>query len=157
MEYLHTTYMITTNNLGFLMITYPGINKASISLLVYWGSDYHLRSSWTCKWQYLNDFQLSFKTTHMNSCTCSPGTHQLSKCQSRQLMHWDTFKQGNHSTVGGDGDVGSVRYEPALLPPSPTIRVLSYSNCQRSFHSSSRAWQFRCKLICHPDTCLQRI
>ena len=27
-------------------------------------------------------------------------------------------------------DVGSARYEPALLPPYPTIRVLSYSNCQ---------------------------
>ena len=29
----------------------------------------------------------------------------------------------------GMGDVGSARYEPALLPPCPTIRVLSYSNC----------------------------
>ena len=28
----------------------------------------------------------------------------------------------------GMGDVGSARYEPALLPPSPAIRVLSYSN-----------------------------
>ena len=28
----------------------------------------------------------------------------------------------------GKGDVGSVRYEPALLPPCPTIRVLSYSS-----------------------------
>ena len=28
----------------------------------------------------------------------------------------------------GMGDVGSARYEPALLPPWPTIRVLSYSN-----------------------------
>ena len=28
----------------------------------------------------------------------------------------------------GMGDVGSVRYEPVLLPPCPTIRVLSYSN-----------------------------
>ena len=28
----------------------------------------------------------------------------------------------------GMGDVVSARYEPALLPPSPTIRVLSYSN-----------------------------
>ena len=28
----------------------------------------------------------------------------------------------------GMGDVGSARYEPALLPPCPTIRVLSYSN-----------------------------
>ena len=28
----------------------------------------------------------------------------------------------------GMGDVGSARYEPALLPSCPTIRVLSYSN-----------------------------
>ena len=28
----------------------------------------------------------------------------------------------------GMGDVGSARYESALLPPCPTIRVLSYSN-----------------------------
>ena len=28
----------------------------------------------------------------------------------------------------GIGEVGSARYEPALLPPCPTIRVLSYSN-----------------------------
>ena len=27
----------------------------------------------------------------------------------------------------GMGDVGSVRYEPALLPPCLTIRVLSYN------------------------------
>ena len=28
----------------------------------------------------------------------------------------------------GMGDVGLARYEPALLPPCPTIRVLSYSD-----------------------------
>ena len=28
----------------------------------------------------------------------------------------------------GMGDVGSARYEPALLPPCPTTKVLSYSN-----------------------------
>ena len=28
----------------------------------------------------------------------------------------------------GMGDVGSVRYEPALLPPCPTVRGLCYSN-----------------------------
>ena len=28
----------------------------------------------------------------------------------------------------GMGDVESAMYEPALLPPCPTIRVLSYSN-----------------------------
>ena len=45
-------------------------------------------------------------------------------------MHWDTFEQDDYSTVGGDGDVGSARYEQALLPPCLTIRVLSYINCQ---------------------------
>ena len=30
----------------------------------------------------------------------------------------------------GMGEVGSARYEPALLPPYPSITVLSYSNCQ---------------------------
>ena len=39
------------------------------------------------------------------------------------------------------GDVGSARYEPALLPPCQTIRILSYSNCQRSTHSISQ-WIF---------------
>ena len=38
----------------------------------------------------------------------------------------------------GMGDVGLARYELALLPPCPTIRVLSYSNCQRSTHSISK-------------------
>ena len=33
------------------------------------------------------------------------------------------------------GDVGSAKYEPALLPPCPTITLLCYSNCQRSAHS----------------------
>ena len=50
-------------------------------------------------------------------------------------MHWDTFKQDNFSTVGGDGDVGSARYEPALLPTCLTIKGLSYSSCQRSTHT----------------------
>ena len=42
----------------------------------------------------------------------------------------------------GMGDVGSARYEPALLPPRPTIRVLSYSNCQRSTHPIFK-WTFK--------------
>ena len=59
------------------------------------------------------------------------------QCQSRQLMHWDTLKQDNHSTVRGVGEVGSARYELALLPPCPSIRALSYSNCQE-IHSSQQ-------------------
>ena len=55
-------------------------------------------------------------------------------------MHWDAFKQDNYNTytVGGDEDVGSARYEPALLPTCPTTRVLTYSNCHRSAHSISK-------------------
>ena len=33
----------------------------------------------------------------------------------------------------GMGDVGSARYEPALLPPCLTIRVLSYSIVSSKF------------------------
>ena len=47
----------------------------------------------------------------------------------------------------GMGEVGSARYEPALLPACPSIRALSYSNCQRSTHSNIRAWQFKCLLV----------
>ena len=42
----------------------------------------------------------------------------------------------------GMGDVGSARYELALLPPCPTIRGLCYSNCQRTTHSISK-WIFK--------------
>ena len=34
----------------------------------------------------------------------------------------------------GMGDVGSARYEPALLPPCPTRRVLSYSKVSEIQH-----------------------
>ena len=39
----------------------------------------------------------------------------------------------------GMGEVGSARYEPALLPPCPSIRVLSYSNCHRSTQSHQQS------------------
>ena len=59
------------------------------------------------------------------------------------------------------GEVGSARYEPALLPPCPSIRVLSYSNCQEiqyaicnaarsslglSLELCTRWWKWSCKL-----------
>ena len=47
--------------------------------------------------------------------------------QSNPLNSYSASRD-NWCTVGGDGDVGSARYELALLPPCPTIRVLSYSN-----------------------------
>ena len=39
----------------------------------------------------------------------------------------------------GMGEVGSARYEPALLPPCPSIRALCYSNCQRSTQSRQQS------------------
>ena len=39
----------------------------------------------------------------------------------------------------GMGEVGSARYEPALLPPCPSIRALCYSNCQRSSQSHQQS------------------
>ena len=55
------------------------------------------------------------------------------------LWHFETGKS-QHSARGW-GEVGSARHEPALLPPCPSIRVSSYTDCQRSTHSSRRAWQ----------------
>ena len=52
--------------------------------------------------------------------------------------NWCTVKLLNRIITAqweGMGNVGSARYEPAPLPPCPTIRVLRYSNCQRSTHS----------------------
>ena len=43
----------------------------------------------------------------------------------------------------GMEDVGAARYEPALLPPCPTIRALNYSKCQRSIHSISEIQHFK--------------
>ena len=53
-----------------------------------------------------------------------------------------TFKQDKYTTVGGNGGcrVGEVRAD--TTPPCPTIRVLSYSNCQRSTHSIAN-WVFQ--------------
>ena len=44
------------------------------------------------------------------------------------------------------GEVGSARYEPALLPPCPSIRALCYSNCQRSTQSHQQSKDYR---VCH--------
>ena len=46
----------------------------------------------------------------------------------------------------GMGEVGSARYEPALLPPCPSIRALCYSNCQRSTqsHQQSKGYILQC-------------
>ena len=67
--------------------------------------------------KFLIDFNNSSSASHDNWCT---GT-LLNRIITSQ---WEDM-----------GDVGSARYEPALLPPCLIIRVLSFSNCPRSMHS----------------------
>ena len=45
------------------------------------------------------------------------------------LRHFETGEMT--AQCEGMGEVGSARYEPALLPPCPSLRLLSNSNCQR--------------------------
>ena len=66
-------------------------------------------------------------------------------CASANHDNWCTGTLLNRLIAAqweGMRDVGSARYEPALLPPCSTIRVLSCSNCQRSTYSISK-WIFR--------------
>ena len=56
-----------------------------------------------------------------------------------------SFKQSNHSTVGGNGGCRAGGVRAGTTSPIPDHKCFKlYSNCQRSFHSSSRAWQFKC-------------
>ena len=66
-----------------------------------------------CRLSYLN----SYSASHDNWCT---------------ETLWNRIMTAQ---CEGIGEVGLARYEPALLPPCPSIRVLCYSNCQRYTHS----------------------
>ena len=59
---------------------------------------------------YNNITHNSLSASHNNWCTATLLTRIIT-------AQWE-----------GMGDVGSARYEPALLPPCPTRRVLCYSN-----------------------------
>ena len=48
--------------------------------------------------------------------------------ESQQILTLKVLVMTIDAQWEGMGDVGSARYEPALLPPFLTIRVLSYSN-----------------------------
>ena len=37
-------------------------------------------------------------------------------------MHWDTFKQGNHSTVGGDGRCSGGEVRAGTTSPMPDYK-----------------------------------
>ena len=64
--------------------------------------------------------------------------HSTTTAYSASHNNWCTGTLWNRIMTAqceGMGEVGSARYEPALLPPCPSIRVLCYRNCQRSIHS----------------------
>ena len=63
----------------------------------------------------------SYSASHDNWCTGTP------------------WKRIITAQCEGMGEVGSARYEPALLPPCPSIRALCYSNCQRSTQSHQQS------------------
>ena len=83
------------------------------------------------------------RTLHRNCNICEDGKPTDNYINSYSASHdnWCTGTPLNRIITAqwkGMGDVGPARYEPALLPPCPTIRVLSYSNCQRPTHSHFR-------------------
>ena len=57
-----------------------------------------------------------------------PGEKMLFKMYIHHLLTLKVLAATIDAQWEGMGDVGSARYEPALLRPCPTIRVLSYSN-----------------------------
>ena len=97
----------------------------------------------------------NIKTQNETEHKLIPLTHEI-KVNSESASHgnWCTATLWNRIMTAqckGMGEVGSARYEPVLLPPCPSIRVLSHSNYQRSTHASRRAWQCKCfkRLICY--------
>ena len=72
------------------------------------------------------------KCQYYNISLVKQETERSSKCMFyTKFRHKGTFFDlvaTKDAQWEGMGDVESVRYEPALLPPCPTIRVLSYSN-----------------------------
>ena len=96
----------------------------------------------SCQWHIftmiLDIFNTKIKSENGHQFICI--VHQI-KVNSYSASHdnWCTVTLWNRTMTAqceGMGEVGSARYEPALLPPCQSIRVLSYSNCQRSTHSS---------------------
>ena len=82
----------------------------------FWGNRWLFMCLWKCLDQTRSNFN-SYSASHNNWCTATLWNRIMTaQCE-------------------GMGEVGSARYEPALLPPCPSIRALCWSNCQRSTQS----------------------
>ena len=89
-------------------------------------------SQWWCT----ESTSLNFKDAKQKSLNdtwmCKNNCHRLtceglSKHYNYDCLTFTVLVTTIDAQWEGMGDVGSARYEPALLPPYPTIRVLSYS------------------------------
>ena len=129
--YIHKLHMFPSENKisgihGLMdLLSYKLKDQWTLCFVLWWA---YLMSIWShCKAIYFSDKCInSYSASHDNWCT---------------VTLWNRIMTAQ---CEGMGEVGSARYEPALLPPCPSIRVLGYSNCQRSTHSSRRAWQCKC-------------
>ena len=65
---------------------------------------------------------------HLTAYQCRNTSHSGNKNSHIRLLTLTVLVVTIDAQWEGMGDVGSARYEPALLPPCPTIKVLSYSN-----------------------------
>ena len=54
-------------------------------------------------------------------------------CECNDTWCRCTILNTQETQCEGMGEVGQARYEPALLPPCPSIRVSCYSNCVVSY------------------------
>ena len=87
---------------------------------------YYFTSAWR-KWSCITN------NAHVSKYEHILGIFAFINSYSASHDNWCTATLWNRIMTAqceGMGEVGSARYEPALLPPCPSIRVLSYSNCQ---------------------------
>ena len=61
-------------------------------------------------------------------CIAQSGVYTFGRLDGCNILTLKVLVTTIDAQWEGMGDVGSARYEPALLPPCPTIRVLNYSN-----------------------------
>ena len=86
-------------------------------------------STCECKCQKYSTCECKCQKYSTCECKCQKySTCELAsvlKLTLKVLKHRSVFKQDNYSTVGGDGGC-----RVSVVPPCPTIRVISYSKCQ---------------------------
>ena len=108
-----------------LILQYPDHHQNLISSYLYYSGPVHKISS-----QSVHNFLSNVVHRQTNRQTDKPTLPKNITSFAKEVIitaQWE-----------GMGDVGLARYEPALLPPYPAIRVSSYSNYQRSIHSISK-------------------